>query len=94
MTKSFLKVTRLWKSTSETLIKETISGWACLTNKNIMFGLFKKKSQIEKLQETYKKTLEQYHKISQINRTEADKLMAEADEIGKKIDELKKQQAG
>lgn len=54
-----------------------------------MFGLFKKKTEIEKLQETYTKMLTEAHKLSHSNRTASDKLMAEAEEIGKKIDSLK-----
>jgi archaellum component FlaC len=59
-----------------------------------MFGLFKKKTELEKLQESYEKLLSQYHKVSQINRTEADKLMDQAEQIGKKMDEIKNKQAG
>jgi len=55
-----------------------------------MFGIFKKKTEIEKLQETYSKMLSDAHKLSHSNRTASDKLLAEAEEIAKKIDELKK----
>ena len=44
-----------------------------------MFGLFKKKSEKEKLQETYAKMMADAHKLSHSNRTAADKLMAEAE---------------
>lgn len=54
-----------------------------------MFGLFKKKTEIEKLQESYSKMLADAHKLSHSNRTAADKLLAEAELIGKKIDQLK-----
>lgn len=54
-----------------------------------MFGLFNKKSELEKLQETYKELLGKAHKISHSNRTESDKMMAEAEEIAKKIDDLR-----
>jgi hypothetical protein len=54
-----------------------------------MFGLFKKKTEIEKLQESYSKILADAHKLSHSNRTASDKLLAEAELIGKKIDELK-----
>jgi len=57
-----------------------------------MFGLFKKKSEFEKLQETYKSLLDKSYKLSHSNRTEADKVMAEAEEIAKKIEELRKKQ--
>ncbi len=55
-----------------------------------MFGLFKKKTELEKLQDSYKEMLEKAHKISHSNRTLSDKLAAEAEEIAKKIDLLKK----
>lgn len=54
-----------------------------------MFGIFKKKTEIEKLQETYSKMLSDAHKLSHSNRTASDKLLAEAEEIAKKIDQLK-----
>ncbi|MFC3414271.1 Lacal_2735 family protein [Algoriphagus hitonicola] len=53
-----------------------------------MFGLFKKKSEKEKLQEKYSKMLAEAHKLSHSNRTAADKLMAEAEEVAKKIEKL------
>ncbi|GAB2490628.1 MULTISPECIES: Lacal_2735 family protein [Algoriphagus] len=53
-----------------------------------MFGLFKKKTEKEKLQEAYKKLLSEAHKLSHSNRTAADKMMAEAEEIAKKIEKL------
>lgn len=53
-----------------------------------MFGLFKKKSEKEKLQETYAKMMSEAHKLSHSNRTAADKMMAEAEEIAKKIENL------
>lgn len=59
-----------------------------------MFGLFKKKSELEKLQDTYKSLLDKSYKLSHSNRTEADKVMAEAEEIAKKIEKLKKNEKG
>ncbi|TDQ18526.1 hypothetical protein DFQ04_0328 [Algoriphagus boseongensis] len=53
-----------------------------------MFGLFKKKTEKEKLQEAYAKKLSEAHKVSHVNRTQSDKLMAEAEEIAKKIESL------
>lgn len=53
-----------------------------------MFGLFKKKSEKEQLNEAYKKLLAKAHKMSHSDRTTSDKLMAEAEEIAKKIDLL------
>ncbi len=55
-----------------------------------MFGLFKKKTEAEKLQEKYKKLMVEYHRLSSIDRKAADLLMAEAEELGKQIDALKK----
>jgi hypothetical protein len=54
-----------------------------------MFGLFKKKSELEKLQESYKTLLGKAHLESQRDRTASDRLMAEAEEVAKKIDTLK-----
>ena len=53
-----------------------------------MFGLFKKKTEKEKLQETYAKLMKESYKVSHTNRTASDKLMAEAEEVAKKIDTL------
>jgi len=54
-----------------------------------MFGLFKKKSPIDKLQEEYKKLLAEAHRLSTINRTESDKIAQQADEVLKKIEALR-----
>jgi len=53
-----------------------------------MFGLFKKKSEKEKLNDQYKKLLAEYHKLSTIDRRKADMKMAEAEEVAKKMDAL------
>ena len=53
-----------------------------------MFGLFKKKTEKEKLNDQYKKLLSEYHKLSTVDRTKADKKMAEADEVLKKMEAL------
>lgn len=55
-----------------------------------MFGLFKKKSETEKLQMKYKKLLEEAFKLSKINRKESDKKQAEAETVLKEIEALKK----
>jgi len=57
-----------------------------------MFGLFKKKTEMEKLQEKYKKLLAESHSLSQRDRKAGDMKMAEAEEVAKKIDELRAQQ--
>tara|TARA_R110000868_G_scaffold5891_3_gene34329 strand:- start:983 stop:1150 length:168 start_codon:yes stop_codon:yes gene_type:complete len=54
-----------------------------------MFGLFKKKSEVEKLQEKYGKLMKEWHALSSTNRSESDKKYAEAEAIAKQIDILK-----
>lgn len=56
-----------------------------------MFSLFKKRSEIDKLNETYLKLMKEARELSQRNRTAGDAKYAEADEVLKKIDALKKQ---
>jgi hypothetical protein len=53
-----------------------------------MFGLFKKKSEVDKLQESYKKIMEEAYKLQSINRTDSDKKYLEADNVLKKIKSL------
>ena len=53
-----------------------------------MFGLFKKKSEKEKLTYLYNKKKEQAFKLSKTNRKESDKLEKEASDILEKIDAL------
>jgi hypothetical protein len=53
-----------------------------------MFGLFKKKSQTEKLQQEYKNLLAEAHKLSQVNRSAGDAKYAEAQDILMKIEVL------
>lgn len=55
-----------------------------------MFGLFKKKSEVEKLEVKYKKLLEEAHQLSTSNRSKSDDKMYEANEVLKKIEEIKK----
>ncbi|MFP4090744.1 MAG: Lacal_2735 family protein [Cyclobacteriaceae bacterium] len=57
-----------------------------------MFGLFKKKTELEKLQEKYKKLLAESHSLSQRDRKAGDMKMAEAEEVAKQIDELRARQ--
>jgi len=54
-----------------------------------MLGLFKKKSEVEKLEEKYKKLLEEAFKLSTSNRTLSDQKSAEANEILKRIEQLR-----
>jgi hypothetical protein len=55
-----------------------------------MFGLFKRKTELEKLQEKNKKLLKEAFDLSKSNRTASDNKYAEADIIQKRIDELTK----
>ncbi len=50
-----------------------------------MFGLFKKKSEVDILQEQYQKLQEESFKLSTIDRAKSDLKAAEAEEIGKKL---------
>ena len=58
-----------------------------------MFGFFKKKSPLEKLQLEYKTLLSEAHKLSKIDRKKSDQKMAEADEVLKKMDQLSEKTA-
>lgn len=54
-----------------------------------MFGLFKKTSELDKLQKKYEKLMADWHKLSTTNRAASDEKYAEAEEVLKQIDELK-----
>jgi hypothetical protein len=54
-----------------------------------MFGLFKKKSELEKLGDLYQKLLSESHSLSHRDRAAADRKAAEAEEVAKKIDVLR-----
>jgi hypothetical protein len=53
-----------------------------------MFGLFKKKSKVEKLELKYKKLLEEAYKLSTSNRQMSDAKTEEANEVLKEIEIL------
>lgn len=53
-----------------------------------MFGLFKKKSEKDKLRSKYEKLLKEAHTLSTTNRKMSDQKAFEADEIMKKIEQL------
>ena len=55
-----------------------------------MFNIFKKKSKVEQLHTQYKKLLEESYKLSTTNRKLSDSKVAEANDILKQIDLLKK----
>ena len=54
-----------------------------------MFGIFKKKTVVEKLEEKYKKVMEEGFKLQSINRSDSDEKYLEADNILKEIEKLK-----
>ena len=56
-----------------------------------MFGLFKKKSPVEKLNKKYQDLMAESHRLSTSDRTASDAKFAEAQEILRQIDELSKQ---
>lgn len=51
-----------------------------------MFGLFKKKSQLEILQKKYESLMKESFILSKSNRSASDKKIAEAEEIMNKIE--------
>ena len=53
-----------------------------------MFGLFKRKTEIEKLQDQYKKLMKEGFDLQSVNRSTSDQKYLEADQILKKIDAL------
>lgn len=54
-----------------------------------MFGIFKKKSEKDKLYEHYKKLTKEAHSLSTTNRKLSDQKAYEAEEVMKKIEALK-----
>jgi hypothetical protein len=58
-----------------------------------LMGFFTRKSKKEKLNEQYNKKLEQAYKMSTSNRTESDRLTAEANDILEEIKKLEETEA-
>jgi len=56
-----------------------------------MFGIFKKKSEIEVLQQKYEKLMAEAHRLSTVNRAESDKKVGEAELVFKQIEQLSEQ---
>ncbi len=54
-----------------------------------MFGLFKKTSEIDKLQKKYEGLMADWHKLSTTNRALSDKKYAEAQKVLELIEEIK-----
>lgn len=59
-----------------------------LLEKN-MFSIFKKKSELDKLQEKYNRLMEEAFKLSTSNRMASDAKYAEADEIAKQLEQIR-----
>jgi len=57
-----------------------------------MFGLFKKKTEVEKLQSKYEALLKEAFELSKINRSKSDQKTFEADEVYKQIEILSPKQ--
>lgn len=53
-----------------------------------MFGLFKRKTAVEKLQDQYKKLMAEWHELSSTDRAASDAKYAEAQQILEEIDNL------
>lgn len=56
-----------------------------------MFGLFKKKSKLDKLRDQYAKLQKDAFELSKTNRQLADQKTAEAEKIAQQIDKLKQE---
>lgn len=54
-----------------------------------MFGLFKKKTEKDKLYEQFKKLTKEAHALSNTNRKMSDQKAYEAEEIMKKLEKIK-----
>jgi hypothetical protein len=54
-----------------------------------MFGLFKKKSEQDKLYDQYQKLTKEAHSLSSTNRKLSDQKVYEAEEIMKQLEQLK-----
>ena len=55
-----------------------------------MFGIFKKKTEVEKLEIKYKALLKEAYDLSKTNRSKSDQKTFEAEEISKQIEILNK----
>ena len=53
-----------------------------------MFGIFKKKTQAQKLQARYESLLSEAHKLSQVNRSAGDEKYAEAQKVLEQLEAL------
>lgn len=71
------------------MFNKQIRTYCSLVCLSFMFSFFKKKSKKEVLQEEHRKLLEEAFKMSSINRTKSDELVAKASEIERQIEEIK-----
>ena len=55
-----------------------------------MFGIFKKKTEVEKLEIKYKALLKEAYDLSKKNRSKSDQKTFEAEEVSKQIEILNK----
>lgn len=53
-----------------------------------MFGIFKKKTEVEKLQIKYESLMKEAYKLSTINRTQSDQKTFEANEVLEQIEKI------
>lgn len=59
-----------------------------------MIGFFKKKSEKEKLNQKYMKLLEESKRMSTSNRSESDRIMAEAEKVLDRIKAIEAEESG
>ena len=57
-----------------------------------MFGLFRKKTEAEKLNKKYDKLMQECYELSTINRKASDSKYAEAEEVLKQLEKLEENQ--
>ncbi|WP_432410641.1 Lacal_2735 family protein [Rasiella sp. SM2506] len=55
-----------------------------------MFGIFKKKTEKEQLERQYKKLQKESYELSTSNRSQSDAKAAEAEEVMKQLEKLRK----
>ncbi len=53
-----------------------------------MWGFFKRKSKLEKLEEQYRSLLKEAFHLSKVNRTQSDEIYSQAEEILKEIEKI------
>ncbi len=58
-----------------------------------MFRLFKKKTKKEKLENLFKKLMQEWHDLSTVNRVASDQKFAEAQKIAEQINAMKNEAA-